>query len=180
MEELRGILKIHAAKYPFMEPADAVKLIYQNEFGGGHLIRNVQSCLDYLRREYTETVPDKSVGLYEPIGNGIVRVNLAALDSGDLHWLGQAFLASAELHKGSIGVFEDKLHLLCEVTQEGTFGFDIAALRAYLASYQKAGYPPVSHSDVYRKHYNPAYRVICENITEELCTFAYDNQERSD
>ena len=52
METLSKILLNHAGRYPLMEPTDAVKLIYQNEFGGGHLIRDVDSCLNYLRQEY--------------------------------------------------------------------------------------------------------------------------------
>ena len=50
-EELEQILREHAKRYPLMQPTDAVKLIYQNEFGGGHLIRDEQACLNYLRRE---------------------------------------------------------------------------------------------------------------------------------
>ena len=42
MEELRAILIAHAKRYPLIQPTDAVKLIYQNEFGGGHLIREVE------------------------------------------------------------------------------------------------------------------------------------------
>ena len=38
MDELIKILRAHAEKYPLMRPQDAVKLVYQNEFGGGHLI----------------------------------------------------------------------------------------------------------------------------------------------
>ena len=53
MFELEAILKIHVKRYPLMQPTDAVKLIYQNEFGGGHLIRDEEICLNYLRQEYT-------------------------------------------------------------------------------------------------------------------------------
>lgn len=84
MEELRAILIAHAKRYPLMQPTDAVKLIYQNEFGGGHLIRDEQACLNYLRREYVSVVKDPTVPLYEDIGNGIVRVNLAAVKPEDL------------------------------------------------------------------------------------------------
>ena len=35
MEELDQILREHAMRYPKMQSTDAVKLIYQNEFGGG-------------------------------------------------------------------------------------------------------------------------------------------------
>ena len=50
MFELETVLKAHAARYPKMEPTDAVKLLYQNEFGGGHLIRDRESWMAYLRR----------------------------------------------------------------------------------------------------------------------------------
>ena len=56
MEELRAILIAHARRYPLMQPRDAVKLIYQNEFGGGHLIRDEEACLNYLRREYARNL----------------------------------------------------------------------------------------------------------------------------
>ena len=65
MEELRAILIAHAKRYPLMQPQDAVKLIYQNEFGGGHLIRDEEACLNYLRREYTDLEKDPSAQLYE-------------------------------------------------------------------------------------------------------------------
>ena len=45
MEELKAILITLAKRYPLMQPTDAVKLIYQNEFGGGHLIRDEQAFL---------------------------------------------------------------------------------------------------------------------------------------
>ena len=79
MEELERILREQAKRYPLMQPTDAVKLIYQNEFGGGHLIWDEEACLNYLRREYADLEKDPSAQLYEEIGNGIVRVNLAAV-----------------------------------------------------------------------------------------------------
>ena len=51
MFELEAILKIHVKRYPLMQPTDAVKLIYQNEFGGGHLIRDEEIFLNYLRQD---------------------------------------------------------------------------------------------------------------------------------
>ena len=37
MDELGIVLRQHAGRYRLMEPTDAVKLIYQNEFGGGNM-----------------------------------------------------------------------------------------------------------------------------------------------
>ena len=95
MEELEQILREHAARYPLMQPTDAVKLIYQNEFGGGHLIRDEQAALNYLRREYASVEKDPAVPLHEAIGNGILRVNLAAVKPEALAQLGKDFICSA-------------------------------------------------------------------------------------
>ena len=160
MEELERILREHAKRYPLMQPTDAVKLIYQNEFGGGHLIRDEQACLNYLRREYTSVAKDPTVPLYEDIGNGIIRVNLAAVKPEDLEQLGRAFIDSAAKHKGTMDRFLNKLEVLRKLANEGVFNFDTNALNAYLSEYEAAGYPAVSHSPEYRQAYKPAYRII--------------------
>ena len=161
MEELRVILIAHAKRYPLMQPTDAVKLIYQNEFGGGHLIRDEEACLNYLRREYADLEKDQTAPLCEDIGNGIVRVNLTALKEEDLAQLGKAFVDSAAKHKGTLDSFLNKLEVLRTLTAEGVFAFDLDALNSYLSEYEAAGYPAVSHSEQYRQAYKPAYRILC-------------------
>ena len=160
MEELRAILIAHAKRYPLMQPTDAVKLIYQNEFGGGHLIRDEEACLNYLHREYADLEKDPTAPLYEDIGNGIVRANLAAVKPEDLEQLGQDFIASAAKHKGTLDGFLNKLGVLHKLTTAGVFAFDVDALNAYLTEYKAAGYLTVSHSEQYRQAYKPSYRVI--------------------
>ena len=160
MEELKSVLKDHARRYPRMEPTDAVKLLYQNEFGGGHLIRDVDACLRYLQAEYESVPKDPAATRREYIGNGIYRVNLAALTESELEDLGRDFIASAAGHKGSLNCFIQKLETLRHLTAEGVFAFDSARLEEYLTAYEQAGYPMVSHSPTYREHYKPAYRII--------------------
>ena len=160
MEELRAILIAHAKRYPLMQPTDAVKLIYQNEFGGGHLIRDEQACLNYLRREYVSVAKDPTVPLYADIGNGIVRVTLAAVKPEDLEQLGKEFIRSAAEHTGTMESFLRKLDVLKKLTVEGIFSFDSQELENYLFKYRNQSYPVVSHSEAYREEYRPAYRII--------------------
>lgn len=160
MQELSDILKDHALRYPHMEPTDAVKLIYQNEFGGGHMIRDTESCLAYLRREYALAPHDLEQTPMEEIGNGMVRVNLAALPEERLGELGAAFIRSAEAQQGSMDRFRKKLDVLRLLCAEGAFSFDEESLSAYLTLYEQAGFPAVSHSEAYRNTYSPAYRVV--------------------
>ena len=153
-------MRSHARRYPLMEPTDAVKLIYQNEFGGGHLIRDEEAVRAYLRREYGQTPKSPALPRYESIGNGLVRVNLAALEETELEALADDFIRSAADHPGSLPSFLVKLEVLKQLTREGIFGFDADALNQYLNAYTQAGFPIVSHSPAYRTAYHPAYRVI--------------------
>ena len=160
MEELRAILLAHAKRYPLMQPRDAVKLIYQNEFGGGHLIRDEQACLNYLRQEYASAEKDPTAALYEDIGNGIVRVNLAVVKPEDLEKLGRDFICSAAEHTGTTDSFLKKLDILCQLAEEGIFSFGVQELKIYFSEYIQSGCPMVSHSEQYRQAYKPAYRII--------------------
>ena len=162
METLSKILLSHAGRYPLMEPTDAVKLIYQNEFGGGHLIRDVDSCMNYLRREYESVIQSSDAPLSEDIGNGMFRIYLNALDRSGytVDQLGADFIRSANSRSGSLDSFIAKLEVLCQLTREGRMPFSAEVLDAYLETYRQAGYPMVSHSNTYRNAYAPAYRII--------------------
>ena len=118
MEELKQIFLAHANRYPMMQPVDAVKLIYQNEFGSGHMIPSQKACLDYLRREYEHTAKNPSLPLWEDIGNGVVRVNLAAVEPEDLAPLGRDFIRAAAEHTGSMESFMKKLEVLQLLAEE--------------------------------------------------------------
>ena len=162
MENLKSVLLEHAKRYPLMEPTDAVKLVYQNEFGGGHLIRDEARCLARLEDEYRNTLQISSGILAESIGNGLVRIHLNSLDAHGFlpQELGDAFIRSASETRGELDSFKEKLILLREMTREGLLPFGADALEGYLADYEEAGYPMVSHSNTYRNAYHPAYRVV--------------------
>ena len=172
METLEQILRNHAKKYPLMEPQDAVKLIYQNVFGGGHLIRDPAACRCALRHEYEDTPQDPYAPVLEIIGNGMARVMLNALDrSGySVEQLGYDFVRSAREHTGSMNGFLLKLDILRRVTASGAFGFSSEELEAYLDTYQRLGCPMVSHSEQYRQAYKPAYRIVQLRILPEELT----------
>lgn len=170
LEKMIEIIKQHAERYPLMQPQDAVKLLYQGEFGGGHLISSPSASLKRLEEEYALT-PQTDAPLTESIGNGIVRVNLCALDANSVSVikLNDVFVRSSAEVKGDLAQFKGKLSWLIEFQRScGVFAFSADELAAYLSEYAHLGFPPVSHSDIYRKAYSPAYRVVSEELLKHL------------
>jgi len=162
MDELRSILTAQFAGYPAMAPQDGVKLIYQNEFGGGHLITDEEGALVRLSKEHRALTHVPDMGYREDIGNGLCRIQLAAVDKREipLSTLNRLFLLGAEQIRGDTIAFQKKLEVLRAVCREGGAPFSLTALDNYLKEYTAAGCPAVSHSQAYREAYKPAYRVL--------------------
>jgi hypothetical protein len=164
--EVTAILHEHARRYPHMQPTDAVKLLYQSEFGGGHLITNPAHSLARLQNEMQATAPNADLPLLEPIGNGLVRLSLAAANANKIspQIINEAFVRSAAAVNGTLPGFLNKLQLLQTLCEANVFAFSPAALSDYLAAYAAQGYPMVSHSPTYRALYHPAYRVMLTSL----------------
>jgi len=148
------------ANYPLMQPADAVKLAYQSEFGPAHMVSDLNKAEAMIERE-TETNEKSEEPLFTPIGGGFVRVNLLSKDCCySPAFLARVFAASASLEHGSKEGLLEKLSMIRDICKEKLFCFTEADLERYLDGYENAGYPPVSHSPTYKEAYGPAYRVI--------------------
>ncbi|MBR5453196.1 MAG: hypothetical protein IKV54_03875 [Clostridia bacterium] len=161
-EELKKILLVNQEKYPFWEICDAVKLIYQNEFGGRHLIRDREKCVTYIRNEIesADCLPDCPDT--EDIGGGTVRANLIPLAKRGISAedIADAFIKSTLDEKGSVDSLREKLLLLTDMTNDGQLSFSRDRLWEFLSEYSRSGYPAISHSERYKKEYFPAYRLI--------------------
>ena len=62
-----------------MKLTDAVKLLYQSEFGPGHMIPDESASLQRLYEEWENTSHSSSGPFSEAIGNGLVRIYLDTL-----------------------------------------------------------------------------------------------------
>ena len=145
-----------------MQPADAVKLIYQSEFGVGHLIDDIGRFEKRLLDEIASAETQTGVPLTEPIGNGMIRVMLNSADFRPIYRdkLLSACIRTAETVHGSADHFLKQLALLKSLSQKDIFHFSTEELCDYLADYETKGYPPISHSQLYHQTYHPAYRVV--------------------
>lgn len=168
MNNFSAILRAHAKRYPMMRPCDAVKLIYQSTFGGGHLIPDEKTAHTRLLAEYA-SVQHIGKGLRcESLGD-TARVYIdSKLDNTELELVSKMFCTSAKrfcrgYSEADVTVkqaFDRRLSALEVLCREGVFSFSEAELESYIAEYRTLGCPAVSHSEVYREQYKPAYRVI--------------------
>ncbi len=162
MNRFATLVKTHAARYPLMQPCDSVKLLYQHEFGGGHLVTQEKESLIFLEREYSNLFSRETMPLLEEIGNGYERLYLSAISSEQLPLpcFHKIFVESSAITNGTWDDFRLKLDVLRRLAREGVFSFSAEDLAHYLKGYKQKEYPIVSHSNVYRTAYHPAYRVI--------------------
>jgi len=155
------LLVNHFIKYPKMQIQDMYKLIYQNEFAGGHIIAKEEDSLNSLINElnYVEPV---STERFEDISNGLLRLNLAAIKESDIgvSTVNKFFVITANSNNGRKNVFEDKLAVFLKCCKENILPFDADKVYDFIIYQKENGYLHTRHSEEYRKTYKPSYRVI--------------------
>ena len=168
---LEDIWAAHFSVYPLTQPQDAVKLIYQGEFGPGHLISDLRKAAQMLHDEMEKTEADEKQPLYEPIGNGLCRLNLAACKARRIPEpvILHLFCDAAASTKGDKKQFRHKLYQLKDMAQREETPFESIALDYFLVGYDEKRCPAVHHSAAYQAAYHPAYRVVVQKkLRDEL------------
>lgn len=170
-QELTLLLDEHLRQYPQAQPQDFYKLLYQREFGCGHLAPAPKSAERFLREELARTEPpefrEETVkdapeecipGVVEPIGNGLCRVHLDGVWNGEaVRLLTRVFCATAKTHTGDAARFHTALDILCRWAADTP---EAAAMRETIGALLADGCPAVHHSAAYRRAYAPSYRVV--------------------
>ncbi len=163
---MEAVLRTFARKYPGMQPVDVIKLLYQREMGGGHLVRDREES---LKRILEECRPDLIVETEpEALGGNMFRVHLSSLPALETpEQLNVDFVRSSARHRGRISQLEKDLTEAEAMADAGLFpAFDGNAMRRAHADFREKGYPIPSHSPEYRRLYRPAYRVV-----DRCCSF---------
>lgn len=154
------ILRAHRARYPLMEPQDAVKLIYQRAFATGHMVDSRESALKRLREEMALVAKDPNAELFEPLGAGLTRMNLASPEFPAMETAAGMFYASTRMPRNQR--FEKELDQLGRLWPE---------CAPFIAAYRANDCPPPGHSEIYRAAYRPAYRVVLSKFQRLMEVF---------
>ncbi len=165
MEELLKLLNATYALHPKMEIGDGVKFIFQNEMGPGHLVPDIKQAKERTEDEL-KSCGENSEPALENLGNNLYRLNLPSF-RGKLsgNTIGAMFALTSSMVTGNKSRLAEKLSLLRELP------FPKAEAESFLERYTAAGCPVQSHSETYRKEYNPAYRLIHRNFAQSLDAF---------
>lgn len=168
--ELFALVTSEMALHPASEIGDVYKLLYQGNFGVGHIIRSRNAAMAYLFKEIGELgAPDT-----EPLlsacsaDGGMLRVNLRAFvrDSLDASLLVDAMIATVRLHEPDTAAFLREWKDIGNAIERKALPFSRQRYREITDSLRSAGYPAVHHSAAYAAAYRPAYRVLLRGSLE--------------
>lgn len=165
---MREVILSHAGRYPDMEARDYMKLLYQSEFGPGHLISAQDGkVLEWLEKELAQAqeegyAPAQPV---EDIGGGLCRLHLdpSSLTREDLPLVQTCFALSAR-PRGSLEGLWHRVGQLAALCWEGEIPLKNEELSLYTALYDSQNCPAVSHSEGFRARYTPHYRVLDRDL----------------
>lgn len=158
------ILKKHIETYSEATLVDLYKLMYQSEFGGGHIVVDLEAHYDFLVRELFETkdLPYKGT---EIIDQDVYRLYLDGL-YGKLSpkTIQDMIILSSNKKQGNIENLCLKMELLKEVVK------DQSPLK-FISDIKESNFPIYSHSKTYKALYNPHYRIIHKHFAHYIELF---------
>ena len=165
-ECLREQIKMH----PSCRAQDIVKLCYQAAFGAEHMLTADDARIEaYLRSEF-DTIESSEAPLYEWISPDVARINLAAWKARNMpvEWLLRIFTLPRTPIDDAEGKFNGYIAEARSVISEGGVSFSPTDFDAYMVEYRAQGLHAVHHTDEYRAHEHPAYRIACREAINAL------------
>ena len=157
--KLDELILEHSHRYPKLRARDLFKFIYQSAYGCEHLVDYADALADGIeaeRKTLKESTPDTtdSLGKY-------ARVGLSYLERGlNSVTLAKLFALSAKREENGDARLALAVSALTELVESGRLTVSREEYRTELELWQEAGYPPVHHSEEFRKAYAPSYRVV--------------------
>lgn len=156
-------------QYPQATLQDIYKSFYQERFGPGHLIPNIDNARNYLKSELDQAAENTGT-YYEPTGSEgkYIRVYLNAVSDGKIsaEQLLDAFVESANHVPPRAASWADQWAFIVQVIENKqlpvTFSEELKLLLKTCSEKDEA----VHHSPEYEAAYHPHYRIVERGIFE--------------
>ena len=157
-------------KYPEATLQDVYKSFYQERFGPGHMIPNVENARNYLMSEM-EQAADNTGDYFEPTGSEgkYVRIYLNAVSDGKIsaQQLLDAFVESANNVEPRSDKWADQWANIVKVIEEKQLPVKMNDELKQLLKECSEKDEAVHHSEAYNQAYRPHYRIVERNIFEQ-------------
>ena len=164
MSSISSVILWQMDNYPLMGVQDLYKLLYEAYMGPGHAVNNIFSVVQWMNDEVQNMAEYNDTSTYEDLdpSTGMVRVNLRPFlkNGGSKEKLLNAFIMTANSYKGNTENLSNALKISLEMSDKGLIKLQPEHLQPFFADLEKRGYPAIHHSESYRSHHKPAYRVI--------------------
>jgi hypothetical protein len=158
------------SQYPQATLQDVYKSFYQERFGPGHMIPNVENARNYLMSEM-EQAAENTGAYYEPTGGEgkYVRIYLNAVSDGKIsaEQLLDAFVESANHVEPRNDKWADQWNKIVDVIEEKKIPVTMSEELKQLLKECSEKEEAVHHSETYEKAYRPHYRIVEHNIFEK-------------
>jgi hypothetical protein len=179
--KFRFLMEFH--RRPKSESADYFKLMYQSHFGLGHLVSDWKRFELFLAEEMSGIPPASDMlPLYEPItlNQPVFRLNLApairrGMTPDQISEICRRF--TQNFKPCDIKTFVALIPVFRSILVEAPFDMSEKVLDTFLAHYDQEQCRPIHHSDIYRRLYQPHYRVIGGEEVSKLLE-SYSNHSR--
>ncbi|MCK5848763.1 MAG: hypothetical protein KAH01_06155 [Caldisericia bacterium] len=172
MKDIERMLNHEHELYPQMELQDYYKVLYGSTMGPSHLLMNKEKAEDEFMLEWKNVKSSSVKKLYDDISvrQQIVRLHLSACKYKGLSpsCVFNAVVETAKSIKENKLYFYEKLNEAFCVLKNPVFKFkkeDFISFRKFI---EENNYPVLSHSERYRKMYEPHYRFILMKKIGEL------------
>ena len=171
-ERTRQALIQHYQSYPNLQIQDLFKFLYQSAFGCEHFVSSTDTAIRLIEQEY-HSLCRKTATAIEPLDGDYSRVPVSYLGNGlSASTFGKLFVASAQPLQNGMASLLQKLSVAKQVVHEGLLPFSEKEFEKAIEEWKGQGYPSIHHSDLFRKSYCPAYRVISNKYLPFLPLFA--------
>ncbi|MDR0946698.1 MAG: ECF transporter S component [Ruminococcus sp.] len=169
---IAGVIRTQLTLYPKSSAVDLLKVLYQNEFGPGHLISDPEKSLKRLREE-SENSGSEPQNPVEEIGSNLSRLHLSVLHNSDLDifTFEKFFEISASHPRGETEGFLRKVNFLKKLLRNEKIKISPSEIDAAVTMWKAGGGGLFRHSEAFRNTYKPAYRVVEKQYTDFLEIF---------
>jgi hypothetical protein len=168
---LSRVLRNNIARYPAMQVQDLYKLLHQAAMGSEHAIQDQQAARSWMERELAGMGTGPDDPLVDPLSpdGQILRLHLRPYLRArkDPERVLQAFIRTANEWCSSIHTLKKYGEVAAQLAQAGIGMIRQDEIGIFFDKMEAQGFPAIHHSDVYRRIYRPAYRVVARQFMEE-------------